>query len=148
MSRPLQGELDSALATVLGDMRQAIDELTLALEAECAALGSNDSEALDNAGTRKQALMLQLEQLDTERRQLGRELPATPTTTDPLWSDILQSLRRCQQLNQRNGSAVNQRLNQVRQALSILTGHAGESGLYGPTGGLHASLRSQVLAEA
>ena len=41
------------------------------LEAERAALGANDSDALNQAGARKQALMLQLEQLDSERQQLG-----------------------------------------------------------------------------
>jgi flagella synthesis protein FlgN len=148
MSPRLQDELDSALATVLVDMQQAVAELTQALEAECAALVARNSDALDHAGAHKQAIMLQLEQLDAERQQLGRELPAAATALEPIWAKVVQSLRRCQQINQRNGSAVNQRLSQVRQALSILTGHTGENGLYGPTGGLHASLRSQVLAEA
>ena len=70
------------------------------------------------------------------------------STLEPTWAGIVQSLRRCQQLNQRNGNAVNQRLNQVRQALAILTGHSGESELYGRSGELHANLRSQVLAAA
>ncbi len=148
MNRQLQNELDSALKAVLGDMQQAVGQLAQVLEDERAALGENNSEALDQAGTRKQALMLQLEQLDTERQQLGREHPALAGTLEPTWAGILQSLRRCQQLNQRNGSAVNQRLNQVRQALAILTGHSGESELYGRSGELHASLRSQVLAAA
>ncbi len=148
MNPRLQHELDSALTAVLGDMQQCVAQLAQALDAERAALVANDSKALDQAGARKQAIMLQLEQLDAERQQLSRELPAAATTLEPVWAQVVQSLRRCQQLNQRNGSTVNQRLGQVRQALSILTGHTGDNGLYGPTGGLHASLRSQVLAEA
>jgi flagella synthesis protein FlgN len=147
MSQPLQGELDRALQAVLADMQRAVGAFAQALDEERAALDANDSSALDQAGAHKQAIVLQLEQLDAERQQLNRETPASATTLAPLWTQIVQSLQRCQQLNRRNGSAVNQRLNQVRQALLVLTGHPGESGVYGPTGGLHASLRSQVLAE-
>ena len=148
MNRQLQHEFDDALTAVLGDMRQAVDQLAQVLEAERTALDAGDSEALDRAGARKQALMLQLEQLDAERRQLGREQATTNAALEPAWAGIVQSLRQCQQLNQRNGSAVNQRLNLVRQALAVLTGHAGESGLYGRSGELHASPRSHVLAAA
>lgn len=146
MNRQLQNELDNALDAVLGDMQQAVDQLAQVLEDERTALGENNSEALDQAGTHKQELMLQLERLDIERQQLGREHPDMARTLEPTWAGIVQSLRRCQQLNQRNGSAVNQRLNQVRQALAILTGHTGEGGLYGRSGEVHASLRSQMLA--
>lgn len=148
MSRQLQGELDSALTATLEDMQQAVTQLLHTLETEREALVANDSEALNQAGTRKQALMQQLEQLDAERRQLAHEHPAGATRLQPAWTQILQSLRQCQQLNLRNGSTVGQRLNQVREALSILTGHAGENGLYGPGGELRGSLRSQALAQA
>jgi flagella synthesis protein FlgN len=146
MNRQLQSELDNALHAVLGDMQQAVDQLAQVLEDERAALDENNSEALDQAGTRKQALMLQLEQLDIERQQLGHEHPDAARMLEPNWAGVVQSLRRCQQLNQRNGSAVNQRLKQVRQTLAILTGHTGEGGLYGRSGEVHASLRSQMLA--
>ena len=148
MNRPLQGELSDALGAVLSDMQQDITQLTLVLENERTALNAGNSEALGEAGAGKQKLMLQLEQLDAERQQLTREAPAAAAKLDATWAQVLQALRRCQQLNQSNGRAVNQRLGQVRQALSILTGHAGETGLYGPTGGLRGSLRSQVLAQA
>jgi flagella synthesis protein FlgN len=148
MSQLLQGELDGALTAVLDDMQQAVDQLAQTLEAERAALRAANSEALDQTGSRKQALMLQLERLDAERLQLGRELPAAAVRLEPVWARIVHSLRTCQQLNQRNGNTVNQRLSQVRQALSILTGHAGESELYGRTGELRASIRSQALSRA
>lgn len=148
MSRQLQGELDSALKAVVDDMRRDVDELTQALQAERTALGAGDSEALNRVGARKQALMLQLEQLDAERLQLCRESPAAATRLEQDWVQIVQSLRDSQRLNQRNGDEVNQRLRQVRKALSILTGHASESGLYGRAGELHVNLRSRALAEA
>ena len=148
MSRQLQHELGTALSAVIGDMQQAVEQLAQLLEAERTALDTNSIEALDRVGAQKQAKMLQLEQLDAERQQLSRELPASAAVLESNWTRFVQSLRRCQQLNQCNGSMVAQRLNQVRQALSILTGHTGENSLYGRTGVLHASQRSQVLAEA
>jgi flagellar biosynthesis protein FlgN len=148
MSRQLRQELDHALQAVIGDMQTAVDELATVLEAERAALGESDTDALNRAGTRKQALMLQLEQLDIERQQLGRESPEAAATLAPEWNRIVQSLRTCRQFNQRNGSEVDLRLRQVRQALSVLTGHAGESSLYGRKGGVHVNLRSRILAEA
>jgi len=148
MNSPLQHELDAALAAVLGDMRRTVDQLAQVLEAERAALGASDSAALDQAGALKQATMQQLEQLDAERQLLCREQPSVAAAQEPVWAGIVQSLRQCHQLNQRNGSTVNLRLTQVRQALAVLTGHAGESELYGRSGELHASRRSQVLAAA
>jgi flagellar biosynthesis protein FlgN len=148
MNSPLQHELNAALMAVLGEMQQAVDQLGQVLEAERTALDTSSSEALDQAGARKQATMQRLEQLDAERQLLSREQPPVAAALEPVWAGIVQSLRQCHLLNQRNGSTVNLRLSQVRQALAVLTGHAGESELYGRSGELHASLRSQVLAAA
>jgi len=148
MNGPLQGELGDALRAVVNDMQQTVAQLAQALESERTALNTADSEALGRAGASKQKLMQDLERLDVERQQLSREAPAVANALEPAWAQVLQTLNRCQQLNQSNGRAVNQRLGHVRQALSVLTGHAGENALYGPKGGLHASLRSQVLAQA
>ena len=148
MKTPLQHELNDALASVLDDMQQVTNQLLTALDAERTALDAASAEALDQAGAHKHALMQQLEQLDAERQLLCREQPARHAALEPEWIRVVQSLRHCHALNQRNGSTVNQRLAQVRQALAILTGHPGESQLYGRSGELHGSLRSQVLAAA
>ncbi len=148
MKTTLQHELNDALASVLDDMQQAAGQLLTVLEAERTALESASAEALDQAGTRKQTLMQQLEQLDAERQSLCREQPTRQAALEPEWARVVRSLRHCHTLNQRNGSTVNQRLTQVRQALAILTGHTGESELYGRSGALHGSLRSQILAAA
>lgn len=148
MSPPLRQECVEALAAVQGDMRLALDLLTQVLEAEHDALGQGDIEALDHAGARKQALMQQLEQLDAERRLLLQPEPQLQATPDPAWSAIEQSLRHCQQLNQRNGGVVSQRLHSVRQALAVLRGTDDNNGLYDRSGELHASPRSRPLAAA
>lgn len=148
MKSSLQHELNDALASVLGEMQQTADQLLAVLEAERAALDTASSEALDQAGTRKQALMQQLEQLDAERQLLCREQPARQAALESEWARVVQSLRHCHSLNRRNGSTVSQRLTQVRQALAILTGRPGEGELYGRSGELHGSLRSQARAAA
>ncbi|CAM5450526.1 flagella synthesis protein FlgN [Rhodanobacter lindaniclasticus] len=148
MRQPLQHELNDALASVLDEMQQRADQLQSTLEAERAALDRADAEALDAAGNHKQALMQQLEQLDAERQSLLREQPVGDAVRASRWAQVLQVLRHCHALNQRNGSLVNQRLAQLRQALAILTGHAGEGDLYGSGGELHGSLRSKSLAAA
>ena len=148
MRQPLQHELNDALASVLDEMQLRADELQSTLEAERAALDRADAAALDAAGNRKQALMQQLEQLDAERQLLQRQQPVGDAVRESRWAQVLQVLRHCHALNQRNGSLVNQRLAQLRQALAILTGHAGESELYGSSGELHGSLRSKSLAAA
>lgn len=148
MRQSLQHELNDALASVLDEMQQRADQLQSTLEAERAALDRADAEALDAAGNHKQALMQQLEQLDAERQSLLREQPVGDAVRASRWAQVLQVLRHCHALNQRNGSLVNQRLAQLRQALAILTGHAGEGDLYGSGGELHGSLRSKSLAAA
>lgn len=141
-------ELHAALQAVSDDMRQALQELTLELEAELHAVHARDSVALDSSGVRKQNLLKRLEELDAERRQLLRAAPEAHALRDPARAQIEQSLRACQQLNQRNGKLVNRHLGQVREALSILTGSDRESRLYDQAGSVRSSLRSHVLAEA
>lgn len=147
MSTPLQVELNRTLATVLQDMRQAVDQLNATLEVEREAVRGPDVAALDQAGARKQSLMQQLEQLDAERVQLNRE-STNAGSLDADWQAILVSLKQCREQNLRNGSVVNQRLGEVRRALSILTGHTADSSVYGRSGAMHNAPRSKSLAEA
>lgn len=147
MSRLPPSDVNDAVQAVLSDMQEALRQLALVLDAERTAVHAFDSAALDSAGSSKQSLMQHLEELDTERQQLLREVPRLSPAYTAAWPQIMQSMRTCQQLNQRNGSAVAQQLVQVREALSILTGHAGEGSLYGRGGALSTSLRSRVLVE-
>ncbi|MBD8881880.1 MULTISPECIES: flagella synthesis protein FlgN [Rhodanobacter] len=144
----LQHEFDQAITATLSDMRVALTMFEQVLEDERAALVAGDTVALGQAGTRKQALMQQLEQLDVERRQLANEQARAEDAPDPAWPSIVQSLQQCHRLNQRNGSIVNQRLQMVRQALAVLTGVDGGNGLYDRTGELHTTGRSRPLAAA
>lgn len=148
MNLSLQAELDHALTAAVEEMRLAVEQLSDALREERTALEAADVEALNRAGAAKHSLMLKLEQLDTERVQLSQGAPEASRELAPMWQQILQSLRACQQLNQRNGQLVGVRLQQVRKALAVLTGNDAEASVYGRAGDLRTSLRSQTLAEA
>ncbi len=147
MSATLQVEMHGALVTVLDDMQQAVTGLADVLEAEAEAIRGADVEALDRAGERKQGLMHQLEKLDAERIPLAQGAAPDPAR-DARWQRVLDGLRQCRELNQRNGSVVGQRLSHVRQALSILTGRSSDASVYGRSGTMHTKPRSQTLAEA
>lgn len=148
MSAGLQVELDGALSAVLDDMQRAVDELSTVLATEREALLAADVTALDAAGTRKQALMQTLEQLDAERLQLGRSAAHTARALEPRWQAVLKTLRECREMNQHNGSVVGQRLGSVRRALAVLTGQDADGGVYGRSGALQTKPRLQTLAEA
>lgn len=148
MNPSLQAELDHALTAAVEEMRLAVGQLMDALTSERSALETADVDTLNRAGASKHELMLRLEQLDSERVQLSQGAPEASRTLAPKWQEILQSLRACQQLNQRNGHLVGQRLQQVRKALAVLTGNEAEASVYGRAGDLRMSLRSQSLAEA
>lgn len=148
MNPSLQAELDHALTASVEEMRLAVGELMDALTTERSALETADVDALNHAGANKHELMVRLEQLDGERVQLSQGAPDASRVLAPKWQEVLQSLRACQQLNQRNGYLVGIRLQQVRKALAVLTGNETEASVYGRAGDLRTSLRSQPLAEA
>lgn len=141
-------DMDGALSAVLDDMRLSLDELSGVLENEREALLSGDVAGIDQAGSRKYALMQQLEQLDAERVQLGLAAPDVALALDDRWQALLKTLRACRDKNQHNGQVVGQRLGSVRRALAILTGQDADSGVYGRSGALQNRSRSQTLAEA
>jgi len=148
MNTSLQAELDHALTAAVEEMRLAVEQLADALHDERTSLETADVDGLNRAGAAKHSLMLKLEQLDGERVQLSQGAPEAARELAPTWQQILQSLRACQMLNQRNGQLVGVRLQQVRKALAVLTGNDAEASVYGRAGELRTSLRSQTLAEA
>lgn len=147
MSKDLRHEMADALDAVIGDMREEASRLAEALAAERGALERADADALHLAGGAKQTHLDRLEQLDAERQQLSRALAATTPAQRIAWEGVMAALAECQRANQSNGQIVGQRLRQVRQALSVLTGST-ESGVYGPGGTLRIDHRSLSLAEA
>lgn len=149
MGKLLHHELEAALDAVVEDLHRAATELSSALVAEREALVAADAAALDRAGAHKQALMQKLEELDAERVQMLKLEPAAAARTEPRWREVLEVIRGCQEMNQRNGSLVSQRLAQVREALAVLSGQGGDvRSVYGPGGEVRTALRSHHLASA
>ena len=149
MGKLLHHELEAALDAVVEDLHRAATELSSALVAEREALVAADAAALDRAGAHKQALMQKLEELDAERVQMLKLEPNAAARIEPRWRDVLEVIRGCQEMNQRNGSLVSQRLAQVREALAVLSGQGGDvRSVYGPGGEVRTALRSHHLASA
>lgn len=146
MSRPPRAGLDDALSAVMADMRVAVDDLHTSLALEREALDQADPAALNRAGDRKRTLLATLERLEAERQHLASVADAAPQPR--AWQALLGKLQACRETNQRNGQIISQRLQHVRQALSVLTGQCEESGLYGAAGHLQHAHRSLPLASA
>ncbi|HEY9133136.1 MAG TPA: flagellar export chaperone FlgN [Dyella sp.] len=148
MAARLLAEMNDALTAVLADMQSAVTDLDQVLGDERAALDQADADALNRVGERKQQLLLQLEQLDTERVQLVRHIDSQSDSQQQAWDGILRLVACCQQANQRNGDIVEQRLQHVRRALSVLTGGKDEVNVYNPAGKVRGGFRSVPLAQA
>lgn len=139
------------LATVMADMRVAVDALEQALDQERQALDEADVSALDTASADKAVRLQALERLDAERgrwmRAAGIDADADAesvlSTFEP-WSPLLAALASCRRKNQINGGIVAQRLAHVRGALALLTGTAAPEPLYGASGDTVVSLDSSV----
>jgi flagellar biosynthesis protein FlgN len=147
MSPNLQAELGAALRTVLDEMGATTTQLISILDEEREALECADAKALNRSGEAKQMLLRRLEQLDVERLHLSNTSSEAAQQTDSQWRDLLKSLSVCRDKNQRNGALVNQRLTQVRRALSVLTGNDSQIGTYGQNGAVHGTHRSVPLAQ-
>jgi flagella synthesis protein FlgN len=146
MSPNLQAELGAALRTVLDEMSATTTQLVNVLDEEREALECADAKALNRSGEAKQMLLRRLEQLDVERLHLSNANSEAAQQTDSIWRDLLTSLAVCRDKNQRNGALVNQRLTQVRRALSVLTGNDSQAGTYGQNGAVYGTHRSIPLA--
>jgi flagella synthesis protein FlgN len=147
MSPNLQAELGAALRTVLDEMSATATQLINVLDEEREALEAADAKALNRSGEAKQMLLRRLEQLDVERLHLSNTSTEAAQQTDSIWRDLLKLLAVCRDKNQRNGALVNQRLTQVRRALSVLTGNDSQIGTYGQNGAVRSAHRSVPLAQ-
>lgn len=150
MNTPSAQEPAAALDAILGAMRSGLAELGAVLAAEQVALHDGDTEAIDQTGAHKQALMQRLERLDAERHQVARAQPQLAASRSDAWRELVATLQHCQEQNLHNGNIASQRLRAVRQALAILTGGGDDgNGLYDSAGGLRGgNMRSRPLAAA
>jgi flagellar biosynthesis protein FlgN len=155
-----EAELAKALVANVGEIAVNAHRLHSVLKDENAALTTGDDAVLLELTGLKTELLQQLEALEHERLHLVGELrtgskhapfamvraltpyPAALTA----WDDAVETLKACRALNEANGTTVELRLRQVRQALALLTGASPAAGLYGPQGAPESLRRSTVIA--
>lgn len=148
-----------ALTHVVQDALAVAEQLGHVLACEKTALIDQDLDAIERAIAAKHNAAADLETLEAQRRKLCQELLGSPTPAgetitqaldDPaLWPRFCDALRACHEANAVNGRLVTLRRRHVRQALQVLTGHAGDDvATYGPQAQPAGAPASQVLGSA
>ncbi len=117
------------LGAVLTEQIRAAEAMLETLGLERRALSDRDHEALGTATEAKARLVDTLENLESERRTLAHGDDAADA---PDWQRLRELIARCKDENQRNGTLLQARAENVRVALKTLRGSEPE--LYGATG--------------
>jgi flagella synthesis protein FlgN len=117
------------LSAVLTEQIRAAEAMLETLGQESRALTESNHDALGAATDAKARLVDALEKLESERRELA---PGNGTPDAPEWHRLRELIARCKDDNQRNGSLLQARAENVRVALKTLRGSEPE--LYGSTG--------------
>lgn len=152
--RALSAENGKALAALIEEGLLAANALVRLLEEEAERLRTRTLDGLQRLLADKANALQVLEQCEQRRRAIVDSLNLSTDERGPVgalnrldgsgnlshrWSELLEAVRRCRQLNEHNGLVINRGLEQVDQALAVLRGTHGftEPGGYGPTGTRH-----------
>ncbi|GGX77924.1 flagella synthesis chaperone protein FlgN [Litchfieldella qijiaojingensis] len=135
-----------SLGQHLERQRQCLDDLAALLIDERHSLSAAkvDGQQLNEIASRKQALLDDLDRLDTQRRAAqhklgyakghpGAEQAARDAGCLETWHAMREQAEHVSQLNELNGSLVQMRLSHNQRILNFLHEAAGKS-LYGPNG--------------
>ena len=154
-----------ALREILENELEAVDQLTGLLEIERSLLEDNKHQSLDELLTKKNALLLNLNQLEQKRSQyvIAQGFDGSPEqfpefllksdsgkTLIPLVERLKEKLEDCFQKNRVNGGIAELSAYCIDHSLSILRGTSGQdSATYGPGGQKPTQSESQrTLAKA
>ncbi len=154
-------ELRMSLQRVIGDIAYIAKDLREVLTLERAALLDGDTEQLDTCTSPKLELMYQLDNLQQERLHLERILRSHTLKQDPdhapegcgssttrqHWTEVMNILKDCEQLNQDNGALVQARMQYLSMALEAL-GQTQSATTYDMHGKTHRPHRPHPLASA
>ena len=116
------------IRAVLGEQIRCAEAMLDALACESEALAAGNNDSLTLATDAKAELVAALERLEAERLELAQ----TGAAADPDWQRLRALVARCKEQNQKNGTLLKARADNVRSALRALRG--GEPELYGATG--------------
>ena len=150
------------LERILADSVQQAERLRTALEAERAALGKNDADALDAASAAKAEPVSRLAALDAERVAATRDagFATSPAAMDEVirdsddsmlangWRRLIEIARDCERLNSVNGAIIRARRRQVIAGLTILRGSKPDRDTYAASGIEAHSPVGRALAQA
>ncbi len=136
-------DTQNRLAAVLDRQIALATTLASLLDAERAALSGTAAEEVARCAAEKAALLRDMDQLESERAGLCRNLaPPDDAWTDDLpgttaeirrrWRTLMSLAKTCRDANDVNGYIINARHHQVRQMIDILRGGAAVT--YGPQG--------------
>jgi flagellar biosynthesis/type III secretory pathway chaperone len=114
---------------VLGEQIRCAEAMLATLTRENEALAAGNHDALALATDAKGKLVDALERLETERRELAEPADSTAVEDRQRLHDLVA---RCKAQNERNGTLLKARAENVRIALKTLRG--AEPELYGATG--------------
>ena len=131
------------LSAVLGEQLRCAEAMLETLTSEHQALVAGDQTALGTATDAKAKLVDALEQLEYERRALA-QLDDTSGTAE--WQRPRELLAMCKERNQRNGTLLTARAENVRIALKTLRGSQPE--LYGASGRTPSRVDARRLGTA
>jgi flagellar biosynthesis protein FlgN len=118
----------ASLNAVLDEQVRCAEAMLETLARERAALADGNHDALELATEAKTKLVDALEKLESRRRELA---PRDDEGSDQ-WQRLREIIARCKEQNQRNGTLLKARAENVRVALKALRGSEPE--LYGATG--------------
>jgi flagellar biosynthesis/type III secretory pathway chaperone len=128
---------------VLGEQVRCAEAMLATLARENEALVEGNHESLVLATDAKTKLVDSLERLEAERRELADPGDATARQERQRLHDLIA---RCKAQNERNGTLLKARAENVRIALKTLRG--GEPELYGATGRTPARADARPLGTA
>jgi flagella synthesis protein FlgN len=131
------------LRTVLGEQIRCAQAMLETLTRESQALADGDHDGLGRATDAKAKLVDALEQLEAQRRTLSQE-DAPASTTE--WQRLRELVAECKERNQRNGTLLKARAENVRIALKTLRGSEPE--LYSATGRTPSHTDARTLGTA
>ena len=131
------------LGAVLGEQIRCAQAMLETLAQENHALTAGDQNALSAASDAKAKLVDALEQLEVERRELA-QLDGTSNAAD--WQRLRDLIAQCKEQNQRNGTLLTARAENVRVALKTLRGS--EPDIYGASGRTPSRVDARTLGTA
>jgi len=151
-------EIDVTIETKIKEAQLICDELNTLLEKENIQLISGDNSSLTSLTEEKIKLLTALNKHESNLKNLlptswdadsnRKSVDMRDIFTGKSWDYLAESLKRCRQLNNRNGYIINIALTNIYSSLAILRGQDNNnSGTYSNNGTTRQVLSSRDIAK-